>query len=159
MAKTTTTLAGAIGASDPLVNSANNAALRPGDNIVVGTAPNQESMRALVVDPAVGAIVYRGNRGTAGLAQAAGVPLVYGPPSDWSAGVGLTAGVTRTLEPFELEARSEVAAEDEEKLTDRVESKRKTLEKKSADDAKAVAAAAAAADAKAEKNAAPSTHR
>lgn len=162
MAKTATTLAGAIGTSDWIVNTANNAAMRPGDNIVVGTAPNQESMKALVVDPNVGAIVYRGNRGTAALAAAAGATVSYGPPTDWGAGVGLTAGVTRTAEPFEAEARSEVAAEDEEKQGERVEKKRKDLEKKSADEAKTAADARAAADAKAEKaekNAQPSAHK
>lgn len=143
MAKTTTTLAAAIGPSDWIVNTANNAAMRPGDNIVVGT----ETMRALVVDPNAGAIVYRGARGTAGQAAAGGATVNYGPPTDWSVGVG----VTRTAEPFEAEARGEVAAEDDEKLADRIETKRVDLQKKAAEEA--TVRAKAAEKAAAEKNA------
>jgi hypothetical protein len=158
MAKTSTTLAGAIGPSDVLVNTANNAALRPGDNIVVGT----ETMKALVVDTAIGALVYRGARGTAGQAAAGGATLTYGPPADWGPGIG----VTSLPMEFEPEAAREVAAEDAEKLAERVEKKRKELVAKAAEkaaaDAKAAEAAEKAAekaDGRAEKNERASAHR
>lgn len=96
MAKTSTTLAGAISQSDWLINVTNKAALRAGDSIVVGT----ESMRALVVDPSAGVptVVFRGSRGTNGQAAAGGATLTYGPPSDWGVGVGVTivADLTET---------------------------------------------------------------
>lgn len=143
MAKTTTTLAAAIGPSDWIVNTANNAAMRPGDNIVVGT----ETMRALVVDPNAGAIVFRGSRGTAGQAAAGGATVNYGPPTDW----GVGAGVTMFAAEFEAEAKGEVAAEDDEKLNERIEKKRVELAKKAADEAAARAKAAEKAEAVAEK--------
>jgi len=159
MAKTSTTLAAAIGPSDWVVNTANNAALRPGDNIVVGT----ETMRALVVDVNAGAIVYRGARGTNGQAAAGGATLTYGPPTDWGASVG----VASFPQDFETEAAGEIAAEDAEKLAERVEKKRVELQKKAAEkaaaDAKAAEAAEKAAekaaDKAADKNDRPSAHR
>lgn len=155
MAKTTTTLAGAIGPSDTQISTANNAAMRTGDNIVVGT----ETMRALVVDPAIGATVFRGSRGTAGQAASAGATLNYGPPTDWGAGVG----VTMLPMEFEKEAAADVAAEDAEKLAERVEKKRKELEKKAAEEAekqqKAADKAAADAKAAADKTAHPAAHK
>ena len=87
MAKTSTTVSGPITSSDWLVSLANKAALRPGDNIVVGT----ETMRVLAVDPATGvpSMVFRGARGTNGQAAAAGATANYGPPTDWAPGVGV----------------------------------------------------------------------
>jgi hypothetical protein len=149
MAKTTTTLAGAVGASDLAVGfaAADNPKIRAGDNIVVGT----ESMKALIVDPALGAtVVYRGNRGTAlgtGVAYNAGAAASFGPPSDW----GPLVGVAMVPLEFEAEAKDEVAAEDAEKLAERVEKKRKELEAKAVAKAAADAKAAEAAEKAAEK--------
>lgn len=136
MAKTTTTLAGAISASDWLVGVANKAALNPGDNIVVGT----ETMRALYVDRAAGTpvVVFRGSRGTNGQAAAGGAALNYGPPTDWGPGIG----VAMVPMEFEAEAAAEISAEDAEKLQERIEklAEKKAAEKKAADEKAANAA-------------------
>lgn len=110
MAKTVTALAGAITANDWIVNVVNKAALRAGDNLVVGN----ESMKVLVADPALPAIVYRGNRGTAGLAAADGATATYGPPPDWGVSVGVTMlrDADPALQPFLAEVHAEREAED-----------------------------------------------
>lgn len=158
MAKTSTTLSGAIAAGDSLVNVASKAAMRAGDNIVIGT----ETMKVLVADPVNPAVVYRGHRGTNGQAAAAGATVNYGPPSDWGPGVG----VAMVPQAFEAEAKAEVAAEDAKELADRVEKKRLELEKKATEkaaaDAKAAEKTAADKD-KADKDKAaepkPAAHR
>jgi hypothetical protein len=156
MAKTTTTLAATVGPNDWAVGfgaaGADNGKIRPGDNIVVGN----ESMKALVVDPLLGAtVVYRGIRGTAlgtGAAYVAGQAASFGQPSDYGATVGGGgAGVTMVEQPFQAEAADEIAAEDAEKLGERVEKKRKELVAKAAEKAAADAKAAEAAEKAAEK--------
>jgi hypothetical protein len=140
MAKTTTALAGAIAPGDWLINLVNPAALRAGDNIVVGT----ETMRALVVTPSLPVVVYRGARGTNGQAAANAAVATYGPPPDW----GVSVGVTRMgLTEFEAEAEAEIAAEEAEKRHERVEklAEKKAAEKKAVDD-KAAAERKAADD-------------
>lgn len=151
---TTTTLSGAIGTSDSILNTAANASILPGYNLAVGN----ESMRVLISDPAIGLVVYRGNRGTAALTASAGATVTYGAPPSWAASVGPGGpGVQSAPGPFEAEAAAEIAAEEAEELAEKVEAKRKELEKKAAEKAAAEAKAAekAAADAKAatEKNA------
>jgi hypothetical protein len=148
MAQTTTTLAGAIGPGDSLITIADKAvAMRPGDNITVGT----ESMKAIVVDAGSGkpVVVYRGARGTNGQPAAGGATLKYGQPSDFGAGVGVAMA---PLE-FEAEAAVDIAVEDAEKHDERVKklAEKKAAEKKAADEkaAKAAADAAKAAEAKA----------
>jgi hypothetical protein len=91
MATTATTLAGAVSASEWLIQLASKTGLRAGDNIVL--TATAETMRALVVDPAAGTpiIVYRGARGTAGRAAAGGAAVTYGAPTDYGAGVGITS--------------------------------------------------------------------
>ena len=151
MAKTTTTLSGAITGSDWLVNVVNKAALRPGDNIVIGT----ETMRALVTDTVTPAIVYRGARGTAGQAAADGATVNYGPPSDWSVGVGVTR-LSAGAEPFLAQVKAE---RDEEDVTEAEERAQKAAEadaKESEERAKKAAAAEKAAEKAAEAPAARS---
>lgn len=84
MAKTVTTIVGALGPSDTFVTFASQGALKAGDSIVC----ENESMRALVVGTGA-AIVYRGARGTAGAAHAGGTAASYGQPTDYGAGTGV----------------------------------------------------------------------
>lgn len=151
---TTTTLSGAIGTGDVILNTAANASILPGYNLAVAN----ESMKVLISDPVIGLVVYRGNRGTSALAANAGATVTYGAPSAWAASVGPGGpGVQSAPQEFEAEAAAEIGAEDAEKLAERVEKKRVELKKKADEEAAARAKAAekAAADAKAaaEKNA------
>jgi hypothetical protein len=171
MAKTTSVLAATVGPSDLAVGfgaaGVDNNKIRAGDNITVGN----ESMKALAVDPLLGAtIVYRGTRGTAlgtGAAYAAGQVASFGQPSDFAATVGPGGpGVAMAPLEFQEEAAAEIKDEDAEKLAERVEKKRKELVAKAAEkaaaDAKAAEAAEKAAEkaeAKGERNDRPSAHR
>jgi hypothetical protein len=117
MAKTSTTLAGAIGPSDWLIGVANKAALNPGDNIVVGT----ETMKTLIVGAAgAPAVVYRGARGTNGQAAAGGAVLSYGPPTDWGVSVGVSSVLPEGV-------AAELAAEDAKELEERIEKAEKKV--------------------------------
>lgn len=91
MATTSTTMSGAITASDWIVTLASATNLRPGDNIVC----QNESMKALVVPLGGGpVIVFRGSRGTAGATHAGGAAVTYGAPSDYGVGVGVLSVLT-----------------------------------------------------------------
>jgi hypothetical protein len=87
MATTSTTLAGAVGASDWYVTLASSTNLKPGDNIVL----EQETLRALVVTPGLPTVVFRGARGTNGKTHAGGVAATYGGPADFGPGIGVAS--------------------------------------------------------------------
>jgi hypothetical protein len=151
MAKTTTTLSGPIGTSDWMIQLANMAGLQANDDIVLGTAPNQETARALVVpspsNPSI--IVLRGARGTNGLTYAGGATAVFGRPTDWGPGGGPVFGV-QSVEDAEL---SPYLAEIEGKRHEADVKEAEALKKKADEEAAKEAEKAAKAEAKAKADA------